>query len=450
VAQTFFHGSDTTISVAAANMSGLGAFQFTVASNPAVTSVVSAQLGPFLGSTGRSVTCFQPAAGAGLFTYVCNTLGNTPTGPTGSGILATLTLHGDGNGISPLTLQDVLLSGVNGAFLPPPGLGSGAVTVVEPPTPTITLTPTITNTPTLTLTPTPCPTGGCPTPTVTNTPTITSTRTSTPTRTPTPGPVILRISPVSQTINQFEAVSVQVYVDSVANLGAYEITIGFDPALVSYISSSPGPFLASTGRSTFCLPVTLGPVSVTLTCNSLANDPPGPNGTGLLHTVTFLGRLGGTATIHLTDVLLANIAAGPILPVLTQDGSITVLGPTPTGSPTGQPTATPTRTRTPTVTPTVTATPTATRTQTPSATPSPSPTSTSTTTPTALATVSSLPEGVLCADMDGNGRVLIGDILYAVNAYMTTDTLADLDSSGLVTVGDILRAVDQYGTFCIR
>lgn len=52
--------------------------------------------------------------------------------------------------------------------------------------------------------------------------------------------------------------------------------------------------------------------------------------------------------------------------------------------------------------------------------------------------------------MDGDGRVLIGDILYTVRAYMTNNALADLDSSGLVTVTDILRTVDQYGTYCTR
>jgi hypothetical protein len=52
--------------------------------------------------------------------------------------------------------------------------------------------------------------------------------------------------------------------------------------------------------------------------------------------------------------------------------------------------------------------------------------------------------------MDGDGRVLVGDILYAVQKFMTNDALADLDESGLVTVADILRAVGQYASFCTR
>ncbi len=454
VTQTFFRGSNTTIDIALANVTGLGAFQFTLASNPAIASVSQVALGPFLGSTFRSVTCFQPSESPGLFTYVCNTLGSTPPGPSGSGIIATLTLNGDGNGISPVTLQAVSLSGVNGAALPPPAVGAGAVTVAEAPMSTPTLTATITNTPTNTLTPTPCPTGGCPTPTITNTPTVTNTptttptRTSTPTRTPTPGPITLRVSPVSQTVNQFEVVSVDIYIDSATNLGAYEFTLTFDPALLDYMSNVLGPFLGSTGRSTFCMPLREGPVSVTVTCNSLANDPPGPNGTGLLHTVNFVSLLGGTSPAHLTGVLLSTISASPLQPVLTQDGSVTVLGPTPPPTATGLATATPTRTRTPTAT--ATASPTPTHTATPTRTPTATATATATSTSTPVPSPTAGVQSGICADMDGDGKVLVGDILYAVNHYFTADPLADLDGSGAVTVGDILTVVDNYGLSCTR
>jgi hypothetical protein len=50
--------------------------------------------------------------------------------------------------------------------------------------------------------------------------------------------------------------------------------------------------------------------------------------------------------------------------------------------------------------------------------------------------------------MNGDGRVLVADILYVVSKYFTADPLADLDDSGLVTIGDVLRAVDQYFDTC--
>jgi hypothetical protein len=53
-----------------------------------------------------------------------------------------------------------------------------------------------------------------------------------------------------------------------------------------------------------------------------------------------------------------------------------------------------------------------------------------------------------CADFDGDGIVLVQDILYVVHAYYTTDPLADLDGSGLVTVTDILIVLEQYRIVC--
>jgi hypothetical protein len=237
-----------------------------------------------------------------------------------------------------------------------------------------------------------------------------------------------------------------VYVDSVVNLGAYEVTIEYNPLLVDYMSSTPGPFLGSTGRSTFCLGADEGPASVTLTCNSLGSLPPGPDGTGLLHTVQFQGLAGGNAPLHLANVVLSRPNATMIAPVYTQDGMITVGGSPPPPTATGQPTVTPTFTRTPT--PTATAT--ATRTFTPTATRTPTATPTRTSTPTATATATVVVQFAQCADMDGDTRVLIGDILYVVRAYMTSNPQADVDDSGLVTVVDILRTLNQYGTSCTQ
>jgi hypothetical protein len=68
----------------------------------------------------------------------------------------------------------------------------------------------------------------------------------------------------------------------------------------------------------------------------------------------------------------------------------------------------------------------------------------------------SVASSVPCADFDGSGNVRIGDILYVVksfgtsNAHGSLDQSADLISDGAVTIGDILAAVNQYGTDCNR
>jgi hypothetical protein len=72
---------------------GLGDFEFTVTYNASVASVpsvASVTPGPFLGSTGRSVTCTTPVIAPGSVNYSCNTLGSSPNGPLGSGVLATI------------------------------------------------------------------------------------------------------------------------------------------------------------------------------------------------------------------------------------------------------------------------------------------------------------------------------------------------------------------------
>lgn len=73
--------------------SGLGDFEFTVTFNASVASVVSVTQGPFLGSTGRSVSCTSPIIAPGSVNYSCNTLGSSPDGPVGSGVLATITFQ---------------------------------------------------------------------------------------------------------------------------------------------------------------------------------------------------------------------------------------------------------------------------------------------------------------------------------------------------------------------
>ncbi len=86
------------------------------------------------------------------------------------------------------------------------------------------------------MTPGPSPTPTIsPTPTLTRTPTTTPTVGPTPTPTPTPGPVTVRIDPVWQTAGLGVPFTVNVVVDNVVNLGAYEFTLGFDPAILQYV-----------------------------------------------------------------------------------------------------------------------------------------------------------------------------------------------------------------------
>jgi hypothetical protein len=428
--QSFFRGASATVNSAASNVGELGSFQFTLRFDPTIVSVADVTVGQFLGSTRRTVVCLEPSQPPGYKEFVCSTLGSSPPGPSGSGVLATLTLQGDRAGASSLTLEDVILATIEGVPHPAPALQGGSVTIIEPPaptatatatpcppegcpTPTPTATPTDTATPTetstATATPTPCLPEGCPTPTPTATWAPTPTPTNTPTRTPaftptpTPAPLTVRISPAQQLVDIGSIVDVDIVVDSARNLGAFQFTLSFNSSVLAYQSIQVGPFLGSTSRTVLCMTPTVQTSSVGYSCITLGGSPPGPDGSGVLATVRFLASANGVSTLHLSGVIVSDISGAPKQPVVTQDG-VVYIGPTPTA----------------------TATPTA--------------------TPTGLVGATS----TACADLNGDGTVRSGDISIGVRSYGTSDPLADLDGNGIVLVPDILVVVRQYGHDCTR
>lgn len=74
------------------------------------------------------------------------------------------------------------------------------------------------------------------------------------------------------------------------------------------------------------------------------------------------------------------------------------------------------------------------------------PTATATRTPTPLPT---LPPGPLpCADVTGDGRVQLTDVMFVAGHHGTTNALADLDNDGVVGLNDVLIAAGQFGSSC--
>lgn len=328
VAQT---GGQFTADIVVDEVTGLGAYEFTLAFDPATISFVEVTSGTFLGSTGRSVNCLGPFPEAGSVRFGCVTLRAEPGGPSGTGLLARVTFSAVAAGTSGLDLTEVILTDISGTPLPHTDV-DGEVTVIVGPTPT------------------PCPGGICPT----------STPTPVPTSTPTPslGPTVVRIDPASQTTLAGSVVTVAVAVDTVTNLGAYEFKLAFDPAVLSFVSVSNGPFLGSSGRSVFCPEPTIGANTVRFACVTSGSASDGPSGSGVLSVLVFLTANPGISDLHLFNVALAN-PRGVDIPTAVEDGEVAVTllpTPTPTPCPDGVcPTST--ITPTPTVTPTPTATP---------------------------------------------------------------------------------------------
>ena len=145
-----------------------------------------------------------------------------------------------------------------------------------------------------------------------------------PTPSPTPTPsTLVYLSPDSQTVGPWAAVSMDVLVDDVSNLGAYRVTLSFDPALLSAVSVANGPFLESTDRVVSCLEPTLGEKSVVLVCLSKGAKPPGPSGSGHLATITLASSCeSGTTALELSTALLKPL--GDRIPQRTEGASVTV------------------------------------------------------------------------------------------------------------------------------
>ncbi len=357
VGQVVPRGSNFSVDVVVDNVTNLGAYQFSLQFDPVIMEYVSAVNSPFLGSTGRAVNCDPPSLMGDSVRLICRTLGSSPPGADGDGLLATVTFLAIREGVGPLTLSDLVLTDIQANTLPTDAPLPGSVVVVPAPTPTPgpsptpTITPTPTNTPpptpTFTVGPSPTPT---PTPTITPTPTPSPTPTygPTPTYTPTPGPVMVRVVPASQEASVGIPFTVDVVIENVVNLGAYELVLGFDPAVIQYLSAQPGPFLGSTGREVDCLSPEASGSSVRLVCLTLRSEPAGPSGSGVLATFTFLPVDVGQSDITIEGLILTT----PLAKVITAGsagGSVTT-SPAPTPAPTS--THTPGPSPTPTVTPT--------------------------------------------------------------------------------------------------
>ncbi|MGB2694815.1 MAG: flexitail domain-containing putative surface protein [Dehalococcoidia bacterium] len=347
--QTITRGSQTTVSIAVDGSPEMGGFQFTLNANPSIVSILSVQMGPFIGSTNRVPICFAPVLQAGNVQYVCVTQGASLPGPTGSGVLATVTLRGDVSGLTPLTLEDAVTVAPSGVIQNPgPALQGGGIFVFQPPaapTPTPSSTPTITLSPTPSLTPTPCPGGVCPTSTPTFTPSITSTPTNTntpsstatpsgtptpsatptitPTVTPTFGALTMAVQPVSQSVTVGNQTTVNIVGSNYQNLGAFQFTLEFNPSVASFVSMQVGNVFAGTTRTVLCPTLNVQANSVEFVCITLGAGV-GPSGIGTFATATFAGAGQGISPLHLTNAFMTNIQGSVLGPLTTQDGALSV------------------------------------------------------------------------------------------------------------------------------
>ncbi len=178
----------------------LGAFQFNLVYDPSILQVTEATLGAFLESTGNSAVAIGPEVdnAEGRVTFGAISFGSA-AGPSGTGVLATITCTAQGEGSTALELREVQVLDT-AASIQWATVEDGQVVVrsAEAPTPTATDTPVLaaTATPAPAATDTPVPAATA-TPVPTNTPEVAATLTPTATALPSPTPSVT--SPAAET-----------------------------------------------------------------------------------------------------------------------------------------------------------------------------------------------------------------------------------------------------------
>jgi hypothetical protein len=124
---------------------------------------------------------------------------------------------------------------------------------------------------------------------------------------------IFGVQPQITTVQQGDPFSLGVSIAGVSDLYAFQFDLGFDPAILSAVAVTEGPFLPS-GGSTFFLPGTIDDGSGTITFNadSLIGPVPGVDGSGILAVIQFGALAPGNSAISLSNVQLFDSNLNPI------------------------------------------------------------------------------------------------------------------------------------------
>jgi hypothetical protein len=139
------------------------------------------------------------------------------------------------------------------------------------------------------------------------------------------GAVMRIVAPVEEIDASSDEVTVDVVVDNVTNLGAFQFVLTFDEDILEYKSTDRGDFLGSTDREVSCDETLQQGGALRFVCRTLRLEPPGPDGSGKLVTVHFDPKDSGTSALTLTNAKLVTPAAEE-MPSTTADAELKVKG----------------------------------------------------------------------------------------------------------------------------
>lgn len=156
----------------------------------------------------------------------------------------------------------------------------------------------------------------------------------------------ITLSPASQTMAVGDGdFTIDIRVSNAQNLGAYELTLKFDPAVLEYVGAGDYGFLTTTGRTQSCIGHGLSAAAVNqyavvhvgCATNGLiegGQGKQGPNGDGILTQVVFKPKAPGTANLQFDGYSDGNVndnyyigAPNPDLPAGAVEVGHTSLAP---------------------------------------------------------------------------------------------------------------------------
>jgi hypothetical protein len=140
------------VQISVAGVTNLGAYEWQLSFDPNVVTFVSATNGGFLGSTHRSVTCWgpilppSPGLEPGNVRFGCVTYAPAPApaGPSGSGLLSTVTFQPVGNGAPNIGFVCAALADPFGEDIPISNVGPCVAAITPTPGPSETPEPAAT------------------------------------------------------------------------------------------------------------------------------------------------------------------------------------------------------------------------------------------------------------------------------------------------------------------
>jgi len=135
---------------------------------------------------------------------------------------------------------------------------------------------------------------------------------------------LVRIEPPDTTVNIGSSFTVTAFILNVTDLGSFQFDLTYISSVVTATNAVCGPFLGSTGRSVSPVGPTIDNTAgrIAFGCSSEGSEP-GPDGTGVLATLTFNAAGPGSSSLHFENVQMTD-TADVVITVGTQDGNITV------------------------------------------------------------------------------------------------------------------------------